>query len=147
MPRAKKIQRGNVGRPVKHNLDVRQVLELAKIQCTMKEIAAVMGCSVDTLERNYADLIESGREHGKSSLRHAQWKKAIDEGNPSMLIWLGRFYLGQREEININASSETEVKKLLENWEISAKKKTTFDKLNRANKLSTSQADEELLAA
>jgi len=143
--RKSKIQRGNVGRPIKHNLDFRQVIELAKIQCTMKEIAAVMGCSIDILERNYADVIAEGREGGKASLRRAQWKKAVDDGNPSLLIWLGRFYLGQREEVTLNAGSETEVRKLLENWEVSAKKKTTFDKF--ATRRTLPKADEMQLAA
>jgi hypothetical protein len=138
-------QRGHAGRPVTHNLDVRQVKELAKIQCTMKEIAAVMGCSVDTLERDYADLIKDGREAGKTSLRRAQWEKAINDKNPALLIWLGRFYLDQREEISINAGSETEVKKLLDSWEISAKKKTSFDKIHKPNV--PSRPDEQVLAA
>ena len=38
-----KNQRGNLHPNVKHDLDIRQVKELAKIQCTLKEIAAVMG--------------------------------------------------------------------------------------------------------
>jgi len=118
--------KSNAGRP-KAELDEKQIIELAKIQCTMGEIAAVMGCSVDTLERNFAEIIESGRACGRESLRRAQWKLGMS-GNCSMLIWLGRFVLQQREEININAGSETEVKKLLESWEISAKKKTTFDR-------------------
>jgi len=103
------------------------------------------GCSVDTLERHYADVISEGREGGKASLRRAQWKKAVDDGNPSLLIWLGRFYLGQREEVTLNAGSETEVRKLLENWEVSAKKKTTFDKF--ATRRTLPKADEMQLAA
>ena len=135
MPRAKKNQRGNVGRPAVHNLDSRQVRELAKIQCTMLEIAAVMGCSVDTLERHYADVIKDGREDGKASLRRAQWNKAVVDGNPSLLIWLGRFYLQQREEITFNAGSEPEVRKLLESWDVVAKKRKTFDKINKPERL------------
>ena len=112
-----------VGRP-KKELDVEQIRELATIQCTDGEIAAVMRVSVDTITRNYAEMIKEGREHGKSSLRRAQYKLALT-GNAQMLIWLGRFYLGQKEEINFT-SSEPDVRALLEKWEVSAKKKSEF---------------------
>jgi hypothetical protein len=95
----------------KKDLDVEAIRELAHIQCTMIEIAAVMRCSVDTLENRFSDVIKAGRESGKSSLRRAQWKKAL-EGHPSMLIWLGKCYLGQREEFAI-ASEEPEVRRLM----------------------------------
>ena len=127
------------GRPRKE-LDEEQIKELASIQCTDTEIAAVMRCSVDTLSRNYADLIQEGREHGKSSLRRAQFKKAL-EGNPAMLIWLGKFYLGQKEEITFT-SSEPEVRQLLERWEVTAKKKADFSKLGKAEKPTEATASE-----
>jgi len=102
--------------PIKHNLDQRQIKELAEIQCTMGEIASVMGCSVDTLERRYADVINEGRSHGKASLRRMQYKKAL-EGNATMLIWLGKHYLDQKETVQLLGSQEPEVRKLLQRWE------------------------------
>jgi hypothetical protein len=113
------------GRP-RANVDDRQVLELAKIGCTMAEIAAVVGTSVDTLERRFAETIRAGREMGRSSLRRAQWKLALS-GNASMLMFLGKFYLGQKDEL-VFSSNEPDVRALLEHWEVSAKKKTSFDK-------------------
>jgi hypothetical protein len=98
----------------------------------MGEIAAVMKCSVDTLENRYSEVIKIGREEGKQSLRRAQWKKAL-EGNPAMLIWLGKFYLGQKEEINFT-SSEPDVRALLEKWEVTAKKKSDFTHLGKPQK-------------
>jgi hypothetical protein len=120
------------GRP-KKVLDEEQIRELAQIQCTDTEIAAVMRVSVDTIHRNYAELIKEGREQGKKSLRRAQFQKAL-EGNPAMLIWLGKFYLGQKEEITLNAGSEPEVRALLERWEVTAKKKSDFSHLGKAEK-------------
>jgi len=101
---------GSCGRK-RLELDERQIHSLAEIQCTMIEIASVMGCSVDTLERRFADTIKSGRELGKSSLRRMQFKKAM-EGNPTMLIWLGKHYLEQREEVRMS-TNEPEVRRLL----------------------------------
>jgi len=125
------MKKSKAGRP-RIELDEKQILELTNIQCTTKEIAAVMGCSEDTLERNYAGILEAGREYGKSSLRRAQWKLAMS-GNAQMLIWLGRMVLQQREEINLT-SNEADVRKLLESWEVTAKKKTFSDRA-RENKV------------
>jgi hypothetical protein len=36
-------------------------------------------------------------EEGRMSLRRLQWKKA-QEGNTTMLIWLGKQYLGQSDK-------------------------------------------------
>ena len=90
-----------MGRPLK-DIDENQVLELAKIQCTYDEIAAVMACSVDTLSRRFADVIKQGREEGLKSLRRAQYDKAI-AGNPALLIWLGKQYLGQSDRMDVTA--------------------------------------------
>jgi hypothetical protein len=105
---------GSCGRK-RLELDERQIQSLAEIQCTMVEIASVMGCSVDTLERRYAGVIKNGRESGKSSLRRMQYKKAM-EGNPTMLIWLGKHYLEQKEEVRLS-TNEPEVRRLLNQWE------------------------------
>ena len=83
-----------MGRP-KKDIDPNIVGELASILCTMNEIAAVVGCSVDTLERRFADIIKNGRENGKQSLRRKQWKLA--DTSAAMAIFLGKNYLGQRD--------------------------------------------------
>lgn len=97
-----KVNKG--GRP-KKELDERQIRELARIHCTMEEIAAVMGCSVDTLERRFADTIKEERNFGKSSLRRWQFK-AASGGNSALLIWLGKQYLGQRDKEDIDLNSK-----------------------------------------
>ena len=97
-------------------LNEKLLKDLAEIQCTMKEIASICGCSVDTLERKYADVIQHGRDHGKRSLRRAQYLKAL-EGNPVMLIWCGKHYLDQKESVTLLGTQEPEVRKLLQRWE------------------------------
>jgi len=72
------------------------VEKLAGIGCTVAEIAAVAGCSKDTLERNFAASIEKGRDSAKASLRRKQWDVAM-KGNVGMLIWLGKQLLEQKE--------------------------------------------------
>ena len=46
----------NRGRKPRANVDKLQVMELAKIGCTMAEISTVIGTFVDTLERRFANV-------------------------------------------------------------------------------------------
>lgn len=87
--------KSKIGRP-RLQLDEEQIINLAKINCTMKEIASVMKCSVDSLERNFADIIKRGQEEGKTSLRRHMWL-AAEKGNITMQIWLSKQLLGMRE--------------------------------------------------
>jgi hypothetical protein len=79
-------------------IDPAQVERLAAIHCTNEEIAAVVGCSSDTIERRYAVNIKTGRARGRASLRRIQWE-AAQKGNIGMMIWLGKQLLGQTEKI------------------------------------------------
>tara|TARA_R100001086_G_scaffold224730_1_gene142778 strand:+ start:3566 stop:3883 length:318 start_codon:yes stop_codon:yes gene_type:complete len=83
------------GRP-KKELDTEMIERLSSIFCTNEEIASIVGCHRETLANNYSTYIKKGRERGKSSLRRLQFQKAQD-GNTTMLIWLGKQYLGQSD--------------------------------------------------
>jgi|TARA_Y100001963_G_scaffold125121_1_gene176498 hypothetical protein len=87
-----------VGRP-KILLDVKKIAELSKLQCTLEEIAAVLGVHRTTLIRNYAQIIDDNRELGKTSLRRSMWKKAINKDNTNMQIWLSKNVLGYKDKI------------------------------------------------
>ena len=90
------------GRPRKQ-IDAIVLDGLASIGCTVDEMAAVLGVSRDTLDRNYADRIKTGKEKCKTSLRRMQWK-AAENGSNAMLIWLGKQLLGQREHTEIGTA-------------------------------------------
>jgi len=94
------------GRPRKQ-VDEKTLRALAKINCTREEMAAVLGVSTDTLARNYAELIKEESANGKMSLRRMQWKKAL-EGNITMLIWLGKNELGQRDQPEAGGEQNTD---------------------------------------
>lgn len=92
-----------------------QLVNMIRIQCTAEEISNVLGMSEDTLGRriaerkidgvsNFADLYKKHQGEGKASLRRAQWKAAQD-GNPTMLVWLGKQMLGQRDKHDIDHTS------------------------------------------
>lgn len=78
------------------SIDPAQVEELAAIMCTQAEMATVLGCSVKTLERRFGRAIEKGKARAATSLRRKQWQLA-EKGNVTMLIWLGKQYLGQSD--------------------------------------------------
>lgn len=84
------------GRP-KKEIDYVAVEKLANIQCTQEEIASFLGLSVRTLQRDeeFCRIYKKGQENGKMSLRRIQFKLA--ERNPTMALWLGKQYLGQRD--------------------------------------------------
>jgi hypothetical protein len=91
-----------MARPRK-DIDPEKVRQLAAIHCTVDEIAAVMDCSKDTLERRFAALIEKGREEGRASLRRVQYKAAL-AGNATMMIWLGKQLLGQKDRQEVTGA-------------------------------------------
>lgn len=95
-----------LGRPLKQ-VNEKLVKDLASIFCTQNEMAAIVGCSVDTLERRYSEAIKMGHESAKSSLRRLQWKAAV-RGSNALLIWLGKQYLGQREPSYLQSDFEGE---------------------------------------
>ena len=86
-----------MARPKKYNLDTKQIAQLASFGCTNVEIASFFGCSPDLLEKSYSEFITKGREKGIIRLRQLQWKVA-EQGNVSMLIWLGKQVLGQSDK-------------------------------------------------
>ena len=94
-----------VGRP-KLDIDPEQVTRLARLHCTMQEMADFFGCHRETLRENFSPQIDKGRSEGNISLRRKQWQMAVEKGNVVMLIWLGKQMLGQRNEI-IESDSNT----------------------------------------
>ena len=90
------------GRPSKINdIDRELVWKLACMQCTLREIADVIGVNAETIRKHFGDLIEKGKSVGKKSLRRAQFEKALG-GDSRMLIFLGKNYLGQKDQIENN---------------------------------------------
>lgn len=87
---------------------------LCSIQCTLPEIAGFFKCSHDTIERwckkeygiNYGDVHQMYRQDGLVSLRRIQFKQA--EKVPTMAIWLGKQYLGQRDVVSVDLNKEQE---------------------------------------
>ena len=99
-------------------IDQSQFEKLCGIQCTEEEICAVFGVSIQTLERwchntygtNFGKIFREKRCYGKASLRRTQWLKAVEGNDTTMLIFLGKQYLGQADKSSqsiVTVSSET----------------------------------------
>ena len=84
-----------MARPPK-DVDEPTLMKLASLGLTTSEIAAVLGVHVRTLENNFAAEMAEGKEMCKASVRRKQFELAM-AGNPTMLIWLGKQILGQKE--------------------------------------------------
>ena len=98
------------GRP-KIVIDWDLVLKLAHIQCTQPEIATTLGVSFDTLHRHpeFAEVYKRGAEGGRKSLRRMQFESAT-KGNIAMQIWLGKQYLGQRDNLDQRVNTEVQIR-------------------------------------
>ena len=105
-------KRATKGRPRKILTEeaLKLIESLAHIMCTDEEIAGILGASIDTLlnadnKELFRTAIEKGKAQGKQSLRREQWKLA-QKGNASMLIWLGKQWLGQTDKVEATTSFE-----------------------------------------
>ena len=86
--------------------DAQQFIELARIQCTLSEIAHFFHITMEQLDKycekefaisaQYA--LKEFSSEGKISLKRSQFKNAIEKNNPILQIWLGKNYLNQCED-------------------------------------------------
>jgi hypothetical protein len=102
-----------MGRP-RIVIDYEQVERLAAMQCTEHEIALVIGLTPEGFRQRKlkdADLLgvlEKGRAKGSASLRRLQWERA-QAGDKTMLIWLGKQYLGQKDKNEVDTNQAVHV--------------------------------------
>jgi hypothetical protein len=110
-----------VGRP-RLNIDAETVRKLARLHCTMQEMADFFGCHRETLRDNFSSEIAKGRSEGNISLRRKQWQIAVEKGNTVMLIWLGKQMLGQvNERLDAESDMPLPIYDIIENDKIEIK--------------------------
>ena len=83
----------------KVNLDLDDIRELASEGNTMSDVATLLGVadSVISETAEYRQAYELGLCDMRATLRHSQFQSA-KSGNTTMLVWLGKVILGQKEE-------------------------------------------------
>lgn len=103
MPRKVTKPKRPVGNPVKP-IDWNRVEKAAIAGCNGAEIAATMGIHPDTLYQrceqehgtNWSAWLTEKKSIGDNLLRECQFQKALEKDN-TMLIWLGKHRLNQKE--------------------------------------------------
>ena len=96
-----------MGRP-RAEIDKKQFENLCGLQCTLEEICGWFGVTDKTLDSwckrtyhaSFSEVFKQKRGLGKISLRRSQWRLA--EKSATMAIWLGKQYLGQRDQVDVN---------------------------------------------
>lgn len=100
----------------KIEIDWHEFDKLCQLQCSLREIASWFECSEDTIERrvkevhsiDFADYFDQKRGKGKIALRRKQYEVALS-GNVTMLIWLGKQYLGQSDKQEVKHDTENDL--------------------------------------
>jgi hypothetical protein len=98
-PKAKKP----TGRP-RIKLDPKQAKIFGYFRATYDTMAEQIGCHIDTIraamqdeDSEFSKAYKKGFSSMKMKLSEAQVKTAIEEHNPTLLVWLGKQYLDQKD--------------------------------------------------
>lgn len=91
--------------PAQDRIDKKIFENLCGLQCTLEEVCSAFDVNDKTLNSwckstygtTFYEVFKEKRGKGQISLRRMQWKLA--EKNPSMAIFLGKQYLGQKDKI------------------------------------------------
>ena len=102
------------GQGVKAEIDWKTAAALAECQCTQAQIAHALRVAVSTLvaavEREWSMKWEEWytqfASNGLTSLRQAQFKTAVEDGNVTMQIFLGKNLLGQSDHRNLELTGK-----------------------------------------
>ncbi len=102
----------------KREIDWEKVGNLFVVGANVVQAAASIGVSRETLYRRCQEDLnmtlstyqQEKWEKGNSILLGAQYEKAIKEKNPTMLIWLGKQRLNQKENLEEKINKEIEKK-------------------------------------
>lgn len=101
-------KKNKTGRP-KIKINWEELDKLCEIQCTLVEISNWFSCSEDTIENRvkeekgetFSEYYKKKASKGKMSLRRKQIEVA-NTGNVTMLIWLGKQYLEQKDKQDVS---------------------------------------------
>lgn len=109
---------GGIANNVKTIIDWGAVAEMAKMMMTAREIERVLGVSDETLrgacrrdlDMNLGTYLKRESEGGKLLLRKKQFEVAVEKGDRTLLIWLGKNYLGQSDQVQAHIEADLNLK-------------------------------------
>jgi len=93
-----------MGRPLKP-IDAEQVFKLAQLGCTQEEIGEYFDVDHSQISRRFAQEFHLGKASCKTSIRRWQMKKG-KAGCTTMLIHLGKTYLGQTDRLDVTSDGK-----------------------------------------
>lgn len=76
------------------------LFEAAKTHASFDTLGLIFGCSAMLLSdknKEWRPIIDEARAHAKRNLLAAQFQTAINDRNPTMLIWMGKQFLDQKD--------------------------------------------------
>jgi hypothetical protein len=87
--------------------------EMIAAGCDGVQVAAFFGIKPDTLyfrceqdnKRGFSEFLREKRASGDAAILKAQFDLALKDKNPTMLVWLGKQRLGQREKQDTDLTS------------------------------------------
>lgn len=107
-------------------IDLIELEKLGAMVCTLSEVAAWFGVKRQTIDNRMADtktkykfgpegikytfreIFEQGKGKGTVNLRRQQMQ-GCERGNPTMLIWMGKILLGQKDELALTGKDGKEL--------------------------------------
>ena len=127
---SKDKEKNKGGRPPK-KIDYTALDKMCYLQCTGEECAAMLEMSYLLLNQKLKEDGHDGflgyyaikSQGGKSSLRRRQYKAAMD-GQPTMLVWLGKQWLGQEDkrDVSLHGADGGAIKTENKHWTINVVK-------------------------
>lgn len=108
------------GRP-QSKIDWNEVDRYLEAGCTGSEIAGMLGIAPDTLYHrcgtdhnvNFSSYSQQKKAKGEALLRTKQFQLAM-KGDRTLLVWLGKNRLGQREPRDVNETVDPRLNKILD---------------------------------
>ena len=91
------------------NVTEDQVSEWAFNGATTRTIATLCGEDEHTIDRRFGALIAKKRAERRYRLAEAQTRLAIEDGDKTMLIWVGKNELAQSDQPPDDADAEPEL--------------------------------------
>lgn len=99
------MTQAKVGRPLA-TIDWERAAKLAQMGASGQAIASEFGLCRNTmydrcladLGYNFSTFLANNKEKGDNSILEAQYSKACDDKDSTLLIWLGKCRLGQSEQ-------------------------------------------------
>jgi predicted DNA-binding protein (UPF0251 family) len=89
--------------------EIEQMKAWTVVGVGVQDIATMLGISKDVIEDNYLDELKKVRVIRNAKIRRKQYDLAMD-GNVGMLVWLGKQWCGQRDQMLIGEDPDNPIR-------------------------------------